>query len=94
MPNTKFSSPKELQEATFKSQNEAAVNSESAKQKTELIRYKQECRKRALDFAFQQYSFQLAAFQRSEAYAKNELFTFDIKKKADEYYEWLTKELN
>ena len=48
---------------------------------TELIRYKQDCRKRAMDMAHQR------AMQIGNG------VEIDLKK-AQEYYEWLTKDLN
>lgn len=89
MPNNRFPSAEEHHQKVVQSQNEAAITAENAKQKTEFERYKQDCRKRAAELAFQQWSIAGEQFKSTTEYSKGTLFDFDILKRADEYYNWL-----
>jgi len=85
-----MSSPEELQSFyDEKSQAEAVASVEKSKQATEFARYKQDCRKRALDLAHDEYAAwwldktaNIGATDRPQP---------NVEEIANGYYRWLTE---
>lgn len=85
-------SKENLVDEQFKSQIQSYNNAEKQKQQTELVRYKQDCRKRALDLAHSENASSMTRAASSQGSLSGG--KIDVLATANKYYEWLTKDLS
>lgn len=90
------SNPKKLIEAQNMAVQQAAKKIDDSKQSLEFSRYKQDCRKRALDLAHNEFLEEKTLFNKSCKVEDGERnkdgsfpMKFDIIELADKYYNWL-----